>query len=95
MLFAFAERLRQLRYERNYTMSMVADHLAQKNISVGQSALGKYETGQTYPNLEPATALSDIYDISLDYLAMGAKSKTLTLQDLSEDRKRSIIHRVK
>lgn len=85
MLFAFAERLRQLRHERNYTMSIVADRLAQKNVSVGQSALGKYETGRTYPNLETAAALADIYDISLDYLAMGAKSKTLTLQDLSED----------
>ena len=85
MLFAFGERLRQLRHDKNYTMGMVEDRLAQKNVSIGQSALGKHEAGRTYPNLETAAALADIFDISLDYLAMGTKSKTLTLQDLSED----------
>lgn len=85
MLFAFAERLRQLRHEKNYTLGALADRLAQKNVSVGQAALGKYEAGRTYPNLETAAALADVYDISLDFLAMGTKSKTLTLQDLSEE----------
>lgn len=85
MLFAFAERLRQLRHEKNYTLGALADRLARKNVSVGQAALGKYETGRTYPNLETAAALADIYDISLDYLAMGTKSKTLTLQDWNEE----------
>lgn len=85
MLFAFGERLRQLRHDKNYTMGMVEDRLAQKNVSIGQSALGKYEAGRTYPNLETAAALADIFDVSLDYLAMGSKSKTLTLQDLSEE----------
>ena len=85
MLFAFGERLRQLRHEKNYTMGMVVDRLAQKNVSIGQSALGKYEAGRTYPNLETAAALADTFDVSLDYLAMGSKSKTLTLQDLSEE----------
>lgn len=84
-LFAFGERLRQLRHDKNYTMGMVEDRLAQKNVSIGQSALGKYEAGRTYPNLETAAALADIFDVSLDYLAMGSKSKTLTLQDLSEE----------
>ena len=55
MLFAFGERLRQLRHDKNY------------------------------PHLETAAALADIFDVSLDYLAMGSKSKTLTLQDLSEE----------
>lgn len=85
MLFAFAERLRQLRHEKNYTLGTLADRLAQKNVSVGQAALGKYEAGRTYPNLETAAALADIYDVSLDYLAMGPKSKTLTLQDLDDE----------
>lgn len=85
MLFAFAERLRQLRHEKNYTLGALADRLAQKNVSVGQAALGKYEAGRTYPNLETAAALADVYDVSLDYLAMGEKSKTLTLQDLNEE----------
>lgn len=40
MLFAFGERLRQLRHDKNYTMGMVEDRLAQKNVSIGQSALG-------------------------------------------------------
>lgn len=35
MLFAFAERLRQLRYERNYTMSMVADRLPKRIYLLG------------------------------------------------------------
>lgn len=38
MLFAFGERLRQLRHDKNYTMGMVEDRLAQKNVSIGQSA---------------------------------------------------------
>ena len=32
MLFAFGERLRQLRHDKNYTMGMVEDRLAQKNV---------------------------------------------------------------
>lgn len=85
MVYAFAERLRQLRHERNYTLEALADRLAQKNVSVGQAALGKYESGRTYPNLETAAALADVFDISLDYLAMGTKSKTLALQGLNEE----------
>lgn len=85
MLFAFADRLRQLRRRRNFTLDELADRLAQKNVSIGQAALGKYESGRTYPNLETAAALADVFDVSLDFLAMGEKSKTLTLQDLSEE----------
>lgn len=85
MLFAFADRLRKLRRGKDYTLDELADRLAQKNVSIGQAALGKYESGRTYPNLETAAALADVFDVSLDFLAMGEKSKTLTFQDLSEE----------
>ena len=49
MLFAFADRLRQLRHKKNCTLGMLADRLSQKNVSVGQAALGKYEAGRIYP----------------------------------------------
>ena len=55
MLFAFADRLRQLRHKKNYTLGMLADRLSQKNVSVGQAALGKYEAGRIYPILHLAT----------------------------------------
>ena len=74
------ERLKDLRVERGLTLEQLS---AETGIS--KSALGKYEAGRTYPNLETAAALADIFDVSLDYLAMGSKSKTLTLQDLSEE----------
>lgn len=41
MLFAFGERLRQLRHDKNYTMGMVEDRLAQKNVSDWTICAGK------------------------------------------------------
>lgn len=49
MLFAFGERLRQLRHDKNYTMGMVEDRLAQKNVSIGQSALENMKQAEPIP----------------------------------------------
>ena len=76
----FGKRIKQLRKQHRLTQSELGEM-----VGLTQQSITAWETGRTYPNLETAAALADIFDISLDYLAMGTKSKTLTLQDLSED----------
>ena len=69
MLFAFGERLRQLRHDKNYTMGMVEDRFAQKNVSIGQTALGKYEDTYIYDSsllgFENSTVIEPSSDLGI------------------------------
>ncbi len=85
MLFQFATRLKELRLKKGYTQKKVAERISREGVSVSKNSLAKYEVGRTYPNLEVAAALADFYDVSLDYLAMGDKSKVATLNDLNDE----------
>jgi len=59
----FNDRLRSTRLHRKYTQQQMAEllHIATRNYQ-------KYEQGATTPPYETLVTLSDILDISVDYL---------------------------
>ncbi len=57
-------RLKELREENKFTQEYIA-----KILHVTQTAYGKYELGQRPIPFHLASRLSDLYNISLDYIA--------------------------
>ena len=57
-------RLKELREEKKYSQEYVANTL-----HVTQTAYGKYELAQRPIPFHHASRLSDLYNISLDYIA--------------------------
>ncbi len=63
---AFGKRLKELRKQKGWTQKELANKL-----DIRFSHLNKYENGMHAPPLEKLIKLTDIFDISLDYLVMG------------------------
>ena len=63
MKLLFAERLRDLRTEKNLKQSQLAErlHTTQRKISY-------WETGKTEPDLVSLWEIADLFDVSVDYL---------------------------
>ena len=59
----FHEKLQQLRGESGMSQEMLADRL-----DVSRQAVSKWESGQTYPEIDKLIRLSEIYGVSLDAL---------------------------
>lgn len=60
----FKDRLRGLRSERRMTQPELA-----KAISVAKSTISHWENGDSYPPLSTAMELSELFGVTLDYLA--------------------------
>lgn len=56
-------RIKELRLEKHYSM----EQLAQK-IGVGKSSICQYESGLRTPSTEVQEALSDFFNVDVDYL---------------------------
>ncbi|WP_179395015.1 helix-turn-helix domain-containing protein [Lacticaseibacillus absianus] len=74
------QRLRELRTERKYTQSEVADRLG-----ITRPAYTAYESGNRQPDYETLTKLSTIYGVTTDYL-LGSNStpKWATPEDVAD-----------
>lgn len=87
MLYDFGPRLLKLRKRRGFTQQALAEKvkLLDPNLRLTDSVLGKYEKDQSIPRLSEAAAISDVLDVSLDYLAEGEKIQTLSLKELNSN----------
>lgn len=87
MLYDFGPRLLKLRKRRGFTQQALAEKvkLLDPNLRLTDSVLGKYEKNQSIPRLSEAAAISDVLDVSLDYLAEGEKIQTLSLKELNSN----------
>ena len=56
-------RLLELRKEHSYTQQFVADYL-----KIDRSNYSKYELGKLEPNIDMLVALSNLYNVSVDYI---------------------------
>ena len=63
---AFAERLKELRQERNLTQQQLCINLKFK---ISQSCIVLYENGKRQPTLNSLILLAQYFGVSLDYLA--------------------------
>lgn len=65
-----SDRILSLRKTAGMSQSQLAESL---NISA--SAVGMYEQGRRVPSLDMLILMSNIFDVSLDYLITGAEHK--------------------
>lgn len=68
----FGERMKRLRLEHNLTQEELANKL-----SLSKSNISKYESNDVEPNIQTLHALSELFDVSLDYLLGKTDSKEL------------------
>jgi transcriptional regulator with XRE-family HTH domain len=59
----FCQRLRQLRQDKNMTITQIANEF-----EVTKQTVSRWELGDRIPTLDTATAIADYFDVSLDYL---------------------------
>lgn len=65
------ERLQQLRKEKGISQEKLAEQL-----HVTRQAVSKWETGQSYPDLDNLGALCKLYGVTADYILHGEDTKT-------------------
>ncbi len=95
----FAQRLRELRKNKNITQIEFA---RQFNIATG--TIGMWETGKRQPDYDTLLSIAKYFDVSVDYLLGKEDSQTLDEQlegvefalfgeihDLTEEEKRDIL----
>lgn len=78
----FAERLKELRIEKNMTQVQLAETLG-----VSKGTIAMWETGKREPNFETLDRLSDIFDKRIDYIlgySNDASSPQLTEGDIDQ-----------
>ena len=68
------ERIKQLRKEKGLTQSQLADLLG-----VTDKAVSKWEVGETNPDISLLPKISEIFNVTLDYLLVGKKEENLSL----------------
>ncbi len=66
MNYEMGERLYELRRKRGLNQEQLADEL-----SVSRQAVSKWERGESQPDVGNLIALSNLYGVSIDYLAKG------------------------
>ena len=74
-------RLRELRLARKMSQQRLAIEL-----SMSQNTISRYENGEREPGIDELIRIADYFNVSLDYLLDGEKSRTLPLQKMSENR---------
>ncbi len=93
----FPERLVLLRKERKISQGELA-----KRVGIHTNILGRYERGETTPNIDMAVKLADALGVSLDYLIgktdieldKSILDKVIAIQKLPEDDKHCIMYSI-
>ena len=60
----FAERIKELRLEKNLTQTQLGEIIGVKHFSIYS-----YEKGRACPEMKGLVALADYFGVSMDYLA--------------------------
>lgn len=76
-----AERLQRLRKEHHFSQEELAEKL-----QVSRQAVSKWENGQTAPDLNNIIAMSNLYEVTTDYILIGRERSPK--ENREKDRKR-------
>lgn len=60
---SFADRLKTLRTERNYSQQQLANYL-----KISKSSVNMYERGEREPGIEVLESIADLFNVDMDYL---------------------------
>lgn len=84
-----AERLQELRKKAGYSQEQVAEMLG-----LSRQAVSKWESGQGKPEIDNIVKLTEIYNVSADYILLGTeKEVTVSMpekKELSHEYKKAI-----
>ena len=64
------ERLRELRKKAGYSQEILAEMLG-----ISRQAVSKWESGQGKPDIDNVIKLTEIYQVSADYILLGVENK--------------------
>lgn len=65
-------KIKEARLRIEYTQEQVAQELG-----VSRQTISNWETGKSYPDIVSVIRMSDLYEVSLDYLLKGKKDETM------------------
>lgn len=83
-----AERLQELRKQAGYSQEQLAELLG-----LSRQAVSKWESGQGKPEIDNIVKLTEIYDVSADYLLSGVNRAPVPApekKELSHEYKKAI-----
>lgn len=72
----FPNKLRKLRKEKGLSQEKLAELL-----NISRQSISKWESGQTYPEVEKLITLSELFKISVDDLVKNGEIKTDSTDD--------------
>lgn len=81
MDMTMAERLQRLRKEHHFSQEQLAEKL-----QVSRQAVSKWENGQTAPDLNNIITMSNLYEVTTDYILIGKERSPK--ENREKDRKR-------
>jgi transcriptional regulator with XRE-family HTH domain len=73
-----ADHLKYLRKQRNWTQEEVAQHL-----NMSRSQISKWENGELLPDLQSLEKLSELYNVSIDFLVGKRTNKKELLREVN------------
>lgn len=76
----FAQRLKQLRTERQISQSELASAL-----NISNRTISMYEQGNSEPNVDTLSKIADFFNVTTDYLIGRTEGRTIDLQALYEE----------
>lgn len=65
-------KLKEARMKTSFTQEQVAE-----SIGVSRQTISNWENGKFYPDIVSVIKMSELYDVSLDYLLKGKEAKTM------------------
>jgi len=84
-----AERLQELRKKAGYSQEQVAEMLG-----LSRQAISKWESGQGKPEIDNIVKLTEIYNVSADYILLGTEKEVSVSvpvkKELSHEYKKAI-----
>lgn len=76
---SIAERLQELRKQSGYSQEQVAEMLG-----LSRQAISKWESGQGKPEIDNIVKLTEIYNVSADYILLGTEKVSVTVSEKKE-----------
>lgn len=73
----FAEKVRHLRIKNGFSQEDLAEKL-----NISRQTISKWEAGNSFPEIEKLIALSDLFQVSIDYLLREKQINTNSSEDL-------------
>jgi len=77
----FSEKLLTLRKEKGLSQEQLAELL-----NVSRQAVSKWESGQTYPEIDKVIILSELFEITLDDLLKNKNTECVANIDVESDK---------